>query len=310
MNDRVLITSPDIHPVMDERLKKMGYEVDAIRDIDKERLADTIADYVGIIISSSTIMDKSMIDKASKLKFIARAGSGMEIVDIEYAETKNIRCLSSPEGNCDAVAEHAIAMLLALFNRLIIVDKELSQKIWLREENRGEALEGKTVSIIGFGHTGAAFAQRLEGFKCKVIAYDKYKSAFSSDHVTEVSMDEVFERSDIVSLHLPLTKETTFLVNNAWLSNFSKDIYIVNTARGKIVNTADMLSGLDSGHVKGACLDVLENETPSSWTTAEKAVFERLIQCENVVITPHIAGWTALSKLRLAEVLADKIELI
>jgi D-3-phosphoglycerate dehydrogenase len=237
-------------------------------------------------------------------------GAGMENIDVAYAEKNGIACVNSPEGNRDAVAEHALGMLLALFNNLIKANTEVRNGKWLREENRGLELCGKTVGIIGYGNMGAAFAQRLQGFGVKVLAYDKYKTNFGNDFVKESSLQEIFEQADILSLHTPLTDETNYLINNAFIKQFKKNIYIINTARGKCLNTADLVANLESGKVLGACLDVLEYEAVSFEGIDAKEMpqpMQYLMKSDKVILTPHIAGWTKESNIKLAEFLAQKI---
>lgn len=298
------------HPSLQDKLEAMGFQCDYFPDYQYADYLRIIADYAGIIIRSKIPVDSVLLDAASRLRFVGRVGAGMENIDYEYAHKKGIVCLNAPEGNRDAVAEQAIGMLLMLFNNLLKADAEVRKGIWLREENRGVELMGKTVAIIGYGNTGSAFAGKLSGFEAKVIAYDKYKSNFGSSIVEEVCMQKVFEMADIVSLHVPLTKETTYLVNSGFLESFRKPVYIINTSRGKVLNTADLLKAMDQGRVLGACLDVLEFEKTSFEALSENklpAALENLIQRKNLVLSPHIAGWTHESNLKMAKVLAAKI---
>lgn len=251
-----------------------------------------------------------MLDKADNLKWIARSGAGMENIDVEYANHKGIACFNSPEGNRDAVAEHAVGMLLMLFNKLKQGDAEVRKGQWNREANRGIELKGKTVGILGFGYMGAAFAQRLKGFQVKVIAYDKYKSGFGDDWVAEVDEATLFAESDVLSIHLPLTEETTFLIDKDYLTKFKQPIYLINTARGKNLKTTDLLGALDSGKVLGACLDVLEYESLSFEKLKSEdlpADFQTLVKSDKVILSPHVAGWTVESYEKLSAVLAEKI---
>ncbi|HET6225759.1 MAG TPA: NAD(P)-dependent oxidoreductase, partial [Bacteroidia bacterium] len=276
----------------------------------REEILAHVHEYDGIVIRSRIKIDKEIIDKATKLKFIARAGAGMENIDTVYAEQKGIICLHAPEGNKDAVAEHAIGMLLSLFNNLSRANKEVREGKWIREGNRGVELMGKTVGIIGYGNMGSAFAQRLKGFGVKVLAYDKYKKGFGNDFIQEVTMDKIFNEADVLSLHTPLTEETRYLINDAFIKNFKKNIYIINTARGKSLNTADLVTNLQSGKVLGACLDVLEYEM-TSFEHLDVSVlpdaFKYLIQSDSVMLSSHIAGWTHESNEKIASVLAEKI---
>ena len=247
---------------------------------------------------------------ADKLKFIARAGAGMENIDVAYAESKGIKCLHAPEGNKDAVAEQTIGMLLGLFNNLFKANKEVREGKWIREGNRGVELMGKTVGIIGYGNMGSAFAERLKGFGANVLVYDKYKKGFGTDFIKETSLEEIFKNADVLSLHTPLTAETNYLINDSFINKFSKNIYIINTARGKCLNTSDLVKNLKSGKVLGTCLDVLEYEMVSFEALDTKQLpeaFQYLIQSDKVVLSPHIAGWTNESNEKIARVLAEKI---
>jgi D-3-phosphoglycerate dehydrogenase len=266
--------------------------------------------YDGVVIRSKIKITKDIIDKATKLKFIARAGAGMENIDVEYAVQKGIKCLHAPEGNRDAVAEQAIGMLLALFNNLIRADKEVREGKWIREGNRGVELMGKTVGIIGYGNMGSAFAERLKGFGVNVLVYDKYKKNFGNEIIKESTLDDLFKNADVLSIHTPLSEETQYMINDSFINSFTKNIYIINTARGKSLNTADLVKNLKTGKVRGACLDVLEYEMVSFEALDTKQLpeaFQYLIQCDNVILSPHIAGWTHESNEKIASVLANKI---
>ncbi|NTW25832.1 MAG: NAD(P)-binding domain-containing protein, partial [Lentimicrobium sp.] len=254
--------------------------------------------------------DKEALEKAVKLKFIARVGAGMENIDQQFAESRGVFCLNAPEGNRDAVGEHAMGMLLSLLNHLCRVNLEVRNGIWIREGNRGTEIHGKTIAIIGFGNMGSAFAERLSGFGANVIAYDKYKTNFNELYVREVQMEEVFREADILSLHVPLTEETRNLVDRAYLNKFSKPVYIINTARGQCVDTAALMDAVDSGKVLGAALDVLEYEKLSFENLDSASLpqpFRRLINSNKVILSPHIAGWTHESNYKLAKVLVEKI---
>ena len=234
----------------------------------------------------------------------------MENIDVPFAESKGIKCLHAPEGNRDAVGEHAIGMLLALLNNLLRADKEVSNGVWIREGNRGTEIQGKTFGIIGYGNMGSAFAQRLKGFGVTVLAYDKYKKNYSDEYTKEATMEELFEKADIVSLHLPLTEETHYLANNNFFKKFKKNIYFINTARGKNVKTDDLVEQIKSGKVLGACLDVLEYESISFEALDPNKMpeaFKYLVQSDKVILSPHIAGWTYESHEKIAETLVRKI---
>lgn len=298
-----------VHPILEERLTQMEFACEHDYSSSKEMIETKIANYIGIVIRSRFTIDKSFLDKASKLKFIARSGAGLENIDIAYAAQKNIKVFNSPEGNKDAVGEHAIGMLLMLFNKLKQGDAQVRQGIWDREANRGIELSGKTVGILGYGNMGEALAKKLIGFDCKVIAYDKYKKDYSDDYTTEVSLEDLFEQTDVLSIHLPLSHETKHYVNANFLNNFKKKIYLINTARGNNINTKDLVKTLQSGKVLGACLDVLEFESKSfDLENTHHKDFEYLKNTENVILSPHVAGWTAESYQKLSEYLANKIE--
>jgi D-3-phosphoglycerate dehydrogenase len=299
------------HKRLPEKLANAGFIVDYNTEITVEEINKVIANYEGVIIRSKIKLNKNILDLASNLKFIGRVGAGLENIDVEYAESKGIKCFNSPEGNRDAVGEQALGMLLTLFNNIIKADSEVRNGMWLREENRGLEIKGKTVGIIGYGNMGGAFAQRLKGFEADVIAYDKYKFNYSDDRASEKSLEDLFEQTDILSLHVPLTEETNFMINDDFINRFKKNIYIINTARGKVLKTDDLVKNLKSGKILGAALDVLEYEQVSfenlhSNQTLPEA-FQYLIKSKNVVLTPHIAGWTHESNVKLSEFLADKI---
>lgn len=288
-------------------LAKAGYHCDYRPEISYAEVLDIIHDYVGVVINSKILVNKDFLARARNLRFVARLGSGLEIIDLPAAAAAGVAVHSSPAGNCDAVAEQAMAMLLALLVNLRRADAQVRRFDWQREANRGQELMSKTVAIIGFGHTGAAFAKRLSGFGCKILAYDKYKQNYAPDYVQESTMTEIFARADVLSFHLPLTEETRYLADNHYLSQFKKDIILVNTARGQIIKTEILVANLQSGKISAAALDVFENEKPNTFTAQEKALFAQLYEMQNVILSPHIAGWTQESKKRLAQILLAKI---
>jgi D-3-phosphoglycerate dehydrogenase len=298
------------HPVLHETLINAGHTCDLHYHWSKDEISDNIHLYDGIVIRSRIKLTKELIDKATKLKFIARAGAGMENIDVPYAESKGIACIHAPEGNKDAVAEHAIGMLLSLFNNLCRANIQVREGKWIREGNRGVELMGKTVGIIGYGNMGAAFAERLKGFGVNVLVYDKYKKNFGTDTIIETSLEQLFQEADVVSLHTPLTDETKYLINDAFINHFKKNIYIINTARGKCLNTSELVKNLNSGKVLGACIDVLEFEAVSFENidaTSTPEAFKQLIESDKVILSSHIAGWTHESNEKIAKVLAEKI---
>jgi len=298
------------HSLLHETLIQAGHTCDLNYSWTKEEIENNIHLYDGIVIRSKLKITKEFIDKAINLKFIARAGAGMENIDVAYAESKGIKCLHAPEGNKDAVAEQTIGMLLGLFNNLFRANKEVREGKWIREGNRGVELMGKTVGIIGYGNMGSAFAERLKGFGVNVLVYDKFKKDFGTDLTKETTLEDIFKNADVLSLHVPLTDETNYLINDSFINKFSKNIYIINTARGKCLNTSDLVKNLKSEKVLGACLDVLEYEMLSFEaldTNQFPEAFQYLIQSDKVVLSPHIAGWTDESNEKIAMILAEKI---
>lgn len=308
MIKKVLITDK-VHTLIITGLEKAGFEVVYDTSIDNAKLDQILDQYDGLIINSKIIMNKQRIDKATKLKFIGRLGSGLEIIDVNYAKKKGIKVYNSPEGNRNAVAEHEFGLLLALINNIVRSDREVRDHNWQREKNRGIELRGKTLGIIGLGHTGSSFAEKLSPWRLNVISYDKYKKRYPSSlrFIEKTDLETVIRTSDIISLHLPLTEETKYLVNNDFISRCKDGVIISNTSRGKIVNTRDLIEGLKSGKVGGACLDVFENEKPETFSEQEIEMYDTLYKMENVVLTPHIAGWTKESLSLIAEVLLEKI---
>ena len=302
----------DAHPVLKAELESMGFICDDFTGSTAADCRKVIGDYFGAVIRSKITFDAAMLDAATQLRFIARVGAGMESIDVVYAKSKGIVCFNSPEGNRDAVAEHAIGMLLSLLNNLNRADAEVRKGIWLREANRGTEIKDKTIGIIGYGNMGGAFAQRLKGFGCKVLAYDKYKTGFNDGFVTECDMETIFAETDILSLHVPLTEETRYLVDGNYINRFAKNFWLINTSRGPVVNTVALVGALKSGKVNGAALDVLEYEK-TSFEAMDAGAFpeplKQLVAFDNVILSPHIAGWTVESKYKLAKVLAEKIRM-
>jgi D-3-phosphoglycerate dehydrogenase / 2-oxoglutarate reductase len=307
---RVLITD-DCHPLLKDGLKELGFECDDQPDISYADTCRIIGAYQGLIINSKILVNATFLDAATQLRFVARLGSGMEIVDREYAAQKGVAVLSSPEGNRNAVAEQALGMLLAWSNNLLRSDREVRRMEWHREANRGWEIDGKTIGIIGFGHTGSRFARKLAGFDARVLAYDKYKTEYTRDYprVHRASgPEQIQQEADIISLHLPLTPETRHYFNKAFIDQCKTGVVLINTSRGSCVDTAALVAALESGKMGGACLDVFENEKPATYSEAEKVLFERLAKLDNVVLSPHVAGWTHESKRLLAEILLNKIK--
>ncbi len=329
---KVLVTD-DVHPLLMKGLESLGFICFYQPDITNEAVLEVIGDYEGLIINSKIMVEKAMLDAGVKLQFVGRVGSGMEIVDKIYAAEKGVAVLSSPEGNRNAVAEHALGMLLALANNLVRSNQEVKNFIWQREKNRGFELMGKTIGIVGFGHTGSAFATKLIGMGMHILTYDKYllsgytegvqqatgngfqmkNAALTNENwnfstIQEVDFQTVMNESDIISFHLPLTDEVTYMADVSFFNTCKKNIILLNTSRGKVVKTEDLIAALKSGKVRGAGLDVFENEKIATYTEGERAMYPTLFEMENVIVSPHIAGWTHESKERLASVLLKRIE--
>jgi len=309
MLGKKILISDKVHPLLIDGLKKEGALVDYHAKMPYSKVKSIINEYDGVIVNSKVICDAAFLNSALHLDFIGRLGSGLDIIDLPYAAQKGIEVISSPEGNANAVAEHAMGMLLSLLHNLGCSHESVRQQEWNREPNRGEELKGKTIGIIGFGHTGPAFAKKLSSFDVTILAYDKYKDDLSkhAPYVEDVPLAELKKRSDIISIHLPLTAETDGWVDDDWLAACKQGAFLINTSRGAIVSSADLLSHIESGQLKGACLDVLENEIPETWEGEQKRVYLSLLGLKNVIITPHIAGWTHQSLELIASILLRKI---
>jgi len=304
MKKNILIVD-DIHPIFMERAEALGYTCDYQPLIKPAEALEIIGNYAGLVIRSKFNVDRKVIDAAASLRFVCRAGAGMDNIDEAYAAEKNITLINAPEGNMDAVGEHAVGMLLALMNNFRTADAEIRNGSWLREANRGYELKGKTVGIIGYGFMGSSFAKKLSGFGVDVIAYDKYKTGFSDRYAREVSMEEIVKSSDVLSLHIPLTAETDGLVNEEYLFHFKKPIFFINTSRGKTAKVQAVLNAIKQGKILGAGLDVLEVERFPS--LVEQEWFDQLRQSGKVLLTPHVAGWTFDSYRKISEVMAEKL---
>lgn len=297
------------HPLLIEQLTKAGYKNEEDYTSSKSDIEQIISGYDGIVIRSRFKCDSTFIDAGTNLKFIARVGAGLESIDIPYAESKGITLISAPEGNCNAVGEHTLGMLLSLFNKLNKADLEVKKGKWNRETNRGIELDGKTVGIIGYGNMGKAFSKKLQGFDCKVICYD-IKENVGDKNATQVSLITFQKEVDVVSLHIPWTPLTNSMVNSNFINQFSKAFWLLNTARGKSVVTSDMILALKKGQLLGAGLDVLEFEKSSFeslFSNKIPASLSDLLSMDNVILSPHVAGWTIESKEKLAQVIVEKI---
>ena len=299
-----------VHSILEQRLTEKGFTCIDATQISPEEILPLLKDANGLVIRSRFAMNASFLENAPELKFIARSGAGMENIDEEYCAKRQITLLNAPEGNRNAVAEHALGMLLALFNKLVSADAEVRKGNWNREAHRGIELDGKTVGIIGFGNNGSAFAKKLRGFDVNLLAYDKYKRGFGNQFIKETSLEEIFKKADVVSFHIPQNDETIFMANDAFFSQFKKSIYLINLSRGKIVQTSALVEALKNGKILGACLDVLEYEKSSFESFFDQEIpsdFKYILESEKTILSPHVGGWTYESYFKLSDVLADKI---
>lgn len=333
---KVLITD-DVHPLLIKGLQERGYTVDFMPNITAEETLTIIENYTGLIVNSKIFCGETLLKRATQLKWITRLGSGMEVIDTAQCDLRNIQYANTPEGNCNAVAEHALGLLLSLLRNITKANNEIQSMQWIREANRGEELQGKTVAILGYGHTGGAFARLLAPFHVKVLVYDKYKKGFTChserseeslsanataqafqhevsssssgyQYIFESSLEDIFNEADILSLHLPLTNNTNQWIDATFLNAFKKNIYLINTSRGKVLNTSDALKMVASGKVKGMALDVLENEKLATLNSSEQLILKRLTENNKIILTPHIAGWTHESKEKIAAVTLQKFD--
>lgn len=302
-----ILAVDEVHTIFHKKLEEAGHVVIDNFSLTKKELIAEIPLFNVLLVRSKFFIDKELLDAMPENFIIARAGAGMDNIDEEYAKSKNIKLINAPEGNRDAVAEHAIGMLLSLARNIPKTDKEVRERIWLREENRGFELKGKTLGIIGYGNTGKSLAKKLNGFEMNVIAYDKYLSNFSDTYVTEVSINDIKEQADIISLHIPLSSETSHMINRHFFDTLSKKPILINTSRGKVIKTSDLVEALKLGKVLGACLDVLEDERINSLKNSDNEWYRGLIGLENVVLSSHIAGWTYESYEKISEVLVQKL---
>lgn len=304
---KVLIID-EMHLSIIPLLEAEGLTVDYRPEINRQEILEIVGNYAGLIIRSKTPIDRELLEKATSLKFIGRAGAGLDKIDLDYLAEHGIHLFHAAEGNKDAVGEHAIGGLLSLFNHIKRADLQVRKGIWKREENRGEELQGKTVGIMGYGNMGSAFAKKLIGFDVRIIAYDKYKKGFGNQFVEEVDFNELAEQADVLSLHVPLTIETKDFLTLEMLRRFKKPFYLINTARGEIISFETLNAAIDNGILKGAVLDVLENEKFKTFSEEQKVSFEKLAKRENVVFSPHVAGWTFQSYEKINQVLVEKIK--
>lgn len=308
MSTKRILIADDMHECILPLLKEQGYEPVYLPVIDRGAILKIIGEFYGLIIRSKTAVDKELIDAGINLKFVARAGAGMDKVDEEYLDKSGIKAINAPEGNRDALGEHAIGLLLSLLHKISTGHQEIKNHKWDRENNRGIELKGKVVGIYGVGNMGMSFAKKLLGFDCEIIGFDKFKGEFEGGFIKNVELDELMEQTEILSLHIPLNSETRHLFDANYLRRFKNLKVLLNTARGEILRTDALIELLDDGTLYGVGLDVLENEKLDNYTAQEKEQLDKLNSFSNVLITPHVGGWTYESYQRISEVIAQKIK--
>ena len=299
-----------VHPILEEKLVKSGYQCTDGTQWNHDTIINEISNFHGVVIRSKFTIDKPFLEHATSLKFIARSGSGLENIDLKEAKSRNVKVFNSPEGNRNAVGEHALGMLLMLFNKLKQGDDEVRVGKWNREKNRGIEIDGLTIGLVGYGNTAQMFAKKLRGFDVNVIATDPYLPKFPNNDAKRVALKVIQEQADVISFHVPETEETRYMMNNDFVANCKKSFFLVNTSRGKVVETSALVEALRNGRIRGACLDVLEYETKAFGNFIEEETpsdFKYLASSQHTVLTPHVAGWTQESYVKLATVLFDKV---
>ena len=296
-----------MHPSLFPMLEQAGLPYRYEPSFKRPHILNQIGDYEGLIIRSKTAIDEEILEQAPRLRFVARAGAGLDMIDLDAASQRNIQVFAANEGNRDSVAEHVVGMLLGLLANIVKADREVRQGVWDREGNRGIELMGKTVGLIGYGFNGSAAARRLSGFGCRVLAYDKYLTHYGDDYAQEATLERLMAEADVISLHVPLTDETRLMVNDDFVAKAARPFFLLNIARGEIVRLASVVKGLESGKIRGACLDVLENEKLNTLTPDQQKAFDYLRTSTRVILTPHVAGWTQESYVKINEVLVKQI---
>ena len=306
-NHAAILIADEMHPSLFAMLDEAGFTYAYQPTIDRQTLLTVLAPFDGLIIRSKTRVDAELFNAAPNLRYVGRAGAGLDLIDMDEATTRGIRVFHAGEGNRDAVAEHVVGTLLTLFRNLLRADRQVRQGVWDREGNRGIELMGKTVGLFGYGNNGRATAQRLSGFGCWVLAYDKFRENYGDHHATETTADQIMAEADIISLHVPLNNDSRRWINDDFVAKMAKPFFLVNASRGEVVSLDAVVNGLQSGKIRGACLDVLENEKLKTLTPAQQTTFDYLRQSDRVILTPHIAGWTHESYVRINEVLVRQL---
>ncbi|GAB2557227.1 2-hydroxyacid dehydrogenase [Spirosoma aerophilum] len=307
-NQRSILIADEMHPSLFAMLDQANFRYDYQPKITRAELVTAIAPFDGLIIRSKTTIDEELLTHATNLQFIGRAGAGLDLIDLEAVKKRGIQVFHAGEGNRDAVAEHVVGMLLGLLANILKADREVRQGIWDREGNRGYELGSLTVGLIGYGNNGQATARRLSGFGCRVLAYDKLLTGYGDAFAQEATLPQIMAEADVLSLHIPLTDETRMLINDTFIDQVNKPFYLINIARGEITSLSAVVRGLESGKIRGACLDVLENEKLAKLTPDQQRSFDYLRQSDRVVLTPHVAGWTHESYVRINEVLVRQMQ--